>query len=62
MASKNKKNLSGGAKKCVCSVCLLECNSTIADTPHRRCSGNSENNTIRPKSELIPANARGKWS
>ena len=55
-----KKSRNTGAKKCVCSKCLLEAHS-IPGTPHRRCSGNSENNTPRAKSNYIPAAERGNW-
>lgn len=47
-------------KTCVCTKCLLEANS-ISNTTHRRCSGNPDNNTPRPKGENIPGNQRGKW-
>jgi hypothetical protein len=58
MSKKQSKDT--GAKKCTCNKCLLEAHS-IPGTYHRRCSGNSENNTPRPKSDYIPAAERGKW-
>ena len=58
MAKKTKRET--GAKKCTCNKCLLEAHS-IPGTTHRRCSGNSENNTPRAKSNGIPGAERGQW-
>ena len=57
--AKNKRD--AGSKKCTCNKCGLECVS-IPGKPHRRCSGNLENNTPRPKSDYIPGAERGVWS
>jgi hypothetical protein len=58
MAKKSGK--STGGKTCTCNKCLLEAHS-IPGTTHRRCSGNAENNTPRPKGENIPGANRGRW-
>lgn len=58
MANKNKN--AAGAKNCKCNKCGWETHS-IPGRTHRRCSGNLEGNTPRPKSDYIPGPERGIW-
>lgn len=55
-----KKQRSTGFKRCVCNKCMTEGHAP-PNTPHRRCSGNAENPTLRTKGEYIPGAERGKW-
>lgn len=47
-------------KNCTCTKCGAEAH-TVPGTQHRRCSGNSENNTLRDKRDKLEGANRGKW-
>lgn len=53
--------LSNPFKPCTCDKCGVK-EVSMPGKQHRRCSGNTDNATLRDKAEKLPSTHRGRWS